>query len=245
MAETTSPAPRRNRLMRGMLLFAVGLLAGANLLYYAMTRDTPPVTYPKQSPRAAAPPPQAAATGTVPAAPAPAPLPAMTPTPATPTRVPAGVDPTRSVMRVAGPSGLLIPVDGIQAGTLLDTFNDARGQSRVHDAIDIMAPRGTPVRAVADGTVEKLFTSDAGGLTIYQFEPTGRYAYYYAHLDRYAPGLAEGDTLRQGQLVGYVGSTGNASDDAPHLHFAIFLLGPEKRWWEGTAINPYPLLGGR
>lgn len=115
----------------------------------------------------------------------------------------------------------------------------------MHDAIDIMAPRGTPVRAVADGTVEKLFTSEAGGLTLYQFEPTGRYAYYYAHLDRYAPGLAEGDTLRQGQLVGYVGSTGNASDDAPHLHFAIFLLGPEKRWWEGTAINPYPLLGGR
>ena len=99
--------------------------------------------------------------------------------------------------------------------------------------------------AAADGTVEKLFTSDAGGLTIYQFEPSGRYAYYYAHLDRYAAGLDEGDTLRRGQVIGYVGSTGNASEDAPHLHFAIFLLGPEKRWWEGTAINPYPLLGGR
>ncbi|WP_330969790.1 M23 family metallopeptidase, partial [Lysobacter sp. A3-1-A15] len=153
--------------------------------------------------------------------------------------------PPRSVMRTVGPAGLVIPVQGIAPESLQDTFNDARGQSRVHDAIDIMAPRGTPVLAVADGTVEKLFTSAAGGITLYQFEPDSRYVYYYAHLDRYAAGLEEGDTLRRGQVIGYVGSTGNASPDAPHLHFAIFLLGPEKRWWDGTAINPYPLLGGR
>ncbi|WP_394694836.1 M23 family metallopeptidase [Pseudoxanthomonas japonensis] len=141
------------------------------------------------------------------------------------------------------PSGiLLIPVQGVQATALVDTFTDARSQGRSHDAIDIMAPAGTPVLAVADGHIEKLFTSERGGLTIYQFDPAGRLAYYYAHLQGYAPGLAEQQQITRGQLLGYVGSTGNASPDAPHLHFAIFELGPEKRWWEGTAINPYPAL---
>lgn len=139
-------------------------------------------------------------------------------------------------------SALLIPVQGARAAELSDTFTDARSEGRSHDAIDIMAARGTPVVAVADGHVEKLFTSERGGLTIYQFEPTGRYAYYYAHLDRYADGLAEQQPIRRGQVIGYVGFTGNASPDAPHLHFAIFQLGPERKWWEGTAINPYPLL---
>lgn len=139
-------------------------------------------------------------------------------------------------------SSLLIPVQGARAADLSDTFSDARSEGRSHDAIDIMAPRGTPVVAVADGHVEKLFTSERGGLTIYQFEPSGRYAYYYAHLDRYADGLAEQQPIRRGQVIGYVGFTGNASPDAPHLHFAIFQLGPERKWWEGTAINPYPLL---
>ncbi len=105
-----------------------------------------------------------------------------------------------------------------------------------------MAPAGTPVLAVADGHIEKLFTSERGGLTIYQFDPAGRLAYYYAHLQGYAPGLAEQQQITRGQLLGYIGSTGNASPDAPHLHFAIFELGPEKRWWEGTALNPYPAL---
>ena len=139
-------------------------------------------------------------------------------------------------------SGLLIPVQGKTRADLVDTFTDARSQGRLHDAIDIMAQAGTPVLAVADGQVEKLFTSERGGLTLYQFEPSGKYAYYYAHLERYAPGLAEKQSLKRGQIIGYVGSTGNASPSAPHLHFAIFVLGPERRWWEGTAINPYPLL---
>lgn len=137
---------------------------------------------------------------------------------------------------------LLIPVQGVQATALVDTFTDARSQGRSHDAIDIMAPAGTPVLAVADGHIEKLFTSERGGLTIYQFDPAGRLAYYYAHLQGYAPGLAEQQQITCGQLLGYVGSTGNASPDAPHLHFAIFELGLEKRWWEGTALNPYPAL---
>lgn len=141
-------------------------------------------------------------------------------------------------------TGLLIPVSGVKAASLIDTFNDARSEGRVHDAIDIMAARGTPVLAADDGAVEKLFTSKQGGLTIYQFDPTRAYAFYYAHLDSYAPGVVEGKSLHRGDVIGFVGSTGNASPEAPHLHFAIFVLGPEKRWWQGTAINPYPLLGG-
>ncbi len=138
--------------------------------------------------------------------------------------------------------GLLIPVQGKTAADLDDTFTDARSEGRSHDAIDIMATAGTPVLAVADGHIEKLFDSERGGLTIYQFESSGQYAYYYAHLQRYADGLAEKQMVRRGQVLGYVGSTGNASPEAPHLHFAIFVLGKERHWWEGTAINPYPLL---
>ena len=105
-----------------------------------------------------------------------------------------------------------------------------------------MAPRGTPVLAVDSGTIRKLFTSKAGGFTVYQFDNDELYCYYYAHLDRYAEGLTEGKPVQRGDLIGYVGSSGNAKPDAPHLHFAIFLLGPGKRWWEGKAINPYPIL---
>lgn len=139
---------------------------------------------------------------------------------------------------------LKIPVQGIKASDLTDSFTDARGQDRVHDAIDIMAPEGTPVLAAADGPVVKLFDSVPGGLTLYQFDEAGNVAFYYAHMQRYAEGVEEGMQLRQGDLVGYVGHTGNADPAAPHLHFAIFVLGPEKRWWEGEAINPYPLFVG-
>src|SRR5690606_34267624 len=134
-----------------------------------------------------------------------------------------------------------IPVAGVDAGDLRDTFADARG-SRRHEALDIMAPRNTPVRAIEGGRIVKLFTSAAGGLTIYQFDPTQTYTYYYAHLDRYADGLEEGQTVRRGDVIGYVGSTGNASPAAPHLHFAIFRLTEEKLWWQGEPINPYPVL---
>jgi len=144
----------------------------------------------------------------------------------------------------SGPTGLLVPVQGVAAGDLHDTFGDARGSERSHEALDIMAPAGTPVLAVADGHIEKLFDSDRGGLTLYQFEPSGRWSYYYAHLQAYAPGLAEGAALKRGQVIGYVGSTGNADPAAPHLHFAVFALTPERQWWTGTPVNPYPLLGG-
>lgn len=137
---------------------------------------------------------------------------------------------------------LIVPVAGIAPADLMDTFEEKRPGQRSHEAIDIVAPRGTPVYAVDDGTLAKLFTSVPGGLTLYQFDPEGNLAYYYAHLDRYAPGLKEGMTLRRGDLIGYVGSTGNASPATPHLHFAVFRLGPQRHWWQGQAVNPYPAL---
>jgi murein DD-endopeptidase MepM/ murein hydrolase activator NlpD len=140
---------------------------------------------------------------------------------------------------------LRVPVLGVTPRQLSDTFNDTRGGMRRHEALDIPAPRGTPVIAVNDGKVVKLFNSVPGGLTIYQFDPAEKFAYYYAHLDRYAAGVTEGSLVSRGDVIGYVGSTGNANAAAPHLHFAIFELGPEKRWWKGTAINPYPFLTGR
>ncbi len=136
---------------------------------------------------------------------------------------------------------LMIPVEGVSSDALRDNFNEARNGHR-HEALDIMAARDTPVVATDDGRVAKLFYSKAGGITVYQFDPTETYCYYYAHLDHYAPGLKEGMVLRKGELLGYVGSTGDASPDAPHLHFTIFRLGPEKHWWQGTAIDPYEFL---
>lgn len=137
---------------------------------------------------------------------------------------------------------LSIPVEGVSAAALHDSFADSRDGTRAHEAIDIMAPRGTPVHATEDGVIQKLFTSKAGGLTIYQFDPTATFAYYYAHLDAYAPGVHEGQAVSRGDVIGYVGSTGNASPDAPHLHFAIFRLTPEHQWWKGDPIDPYPVL---
>jgi murein DD-endopeptidase MepM/ murein hydrolase activator NlpD len=137
---------------------------------------------------------------------------------------------------------LIIPVEGVRPEQLTDTYNERRGGTRPHEALDIMAPRGTPVRATADGRIVKLFDSKPGGLTIYAFDPTQTLAYYYAHLDRYAAGITEGTQVKQGEVIGYVGTTGNANPNAPHLHFAIFKLGPEKRWWQGTPVNPFPYL---
>lgn len=136
---------------------------------------------------------------------------------------------------------LMLPVAGTRPDTLVPSFTQRRGVSRQHEALDIMAPRGTPVLAVEDGRIAKLFTSAQGGLTIYQFDPAEQFAYYYAHLDRYAAGITEGEPVARGQILGYVGSTGNAQPDAPHLHFAVFKLGPEKSWWEGQPLDPFYL----
>lgn len=144
----------------------------------------------------------------------------------------------------AKPAGkLLIPVEGIKLTQLSDNFDQPRGKERHHEALDIMAPKGTKVIAAADGKVVKLFNSKPGGLTVYQFDPTEKYAYYYAHLDHYADGIKEGSVLKRGDLVGYVGVTGNSNKEGPHLHFAVFELTPKKEWWKGTPLNPYPMMG--
>jgi murein DD-endopeptidase MepM/ murein hydrolase activator NlpD len=135
-----------------------------------------------------------------------------------------------------------IPVEGVKANELVRSFEDRRSGTRSHEAIDILAPRNTPVKAVEDGTIARLFESKAGGTTIYQFDPTEQYCYYYAHLERYAGGLREGEKVRKGQVIGYVGTSGNAPKNTPHLHFAIFKLTAAKHWWEGTPIDPYDIL---
>jgi len=229
------------RFLRGFLLFAVGALAGSGAVMYFGMRHNAAVRTQTAAPVVTAPVAPAPAFASAPPTPSPA---------ATLPDVPAGqFDSARKPVDavetpVIDASKLLIPVQGIRAAQLVDTFTQARSNGRVHDAIDIMAPAGTPVLAATDGSVAKLFASNLGGTTLYEFDASGTVAYYYAHLQAYAPGVVEGKPLKQGEVIGYVGSTGNASPSAPHLHFAIFVLGPEKRWWQGTAINPYPLLSG-
>ncbi|HEU4851364.1 MAG TPA: M23 family metallopeptidase, partial [Telluria sp.] len=202
--------------------FIIGALLGAAAMFFYLYQ------YPA-SPEVVAPP-----------VVAPAPAPAAVPAP-----VAAPVQPAPAAAPVAqqppGLANLLMPVEGIDQSKLADTFEQARGEAK-HEAIDIAAPKGTKVFAVADGKLVKLFDSKEGGLTVYQFDPSQTYAYYYAHLDRYAEGLKEGMELKRGDLVGYVGNSGNADPATPHLHFTIFELTPEKQWWKGKAINPYPLL---
>lgn len=156
-------------------------------------------------------------------------------------------DPLTRVRTVeVGPTGLAVPVKGVRASQLVDTYKQARaGGARLHDAIDIMANAGTPVVAVADSRVEKLFFSaGGGGVTAYLRSNDGRWMYYFAHLQEYAPALREGQRLKRGDLVGRVGSTGNATSKGPHLHFAINRMGDGEKWWQGTPVNPYPLLAG-
>lgn len=153
----------------------------------------------------------------------------------------APIAPTPDEIAAIGP--LIVPVSGIEPGQLIDTFTQARADERQHDAIDIVAPRGTSVVAAAEGLVERIFFSKAGGLTVYVRSPDRRVIYYYAHLDSYVPGLMEGQQLRQGDPIGTVGFTGNANPAAPHLHFAMLFTTPEGKWYGvASAINPYPLL---
>ncbi len=155
----------------------------------------------------------------------------------------ARVPPTAQIPRSArnDVGDVLIPVAGITGNGLRSTFHEKRG-ARIHEAIDILAPRGTPVVAAVDGSIRKLFTSKAGGLTIYQYDGAEELVYYYAHLDRYADGIREGMDVKKGDVIGFVGTTGNAPPGTPHLHFSISVLPSTKEWWKGTAVDPYPIL---
>jgi murein DD-endopeptidase MepM/ murein hydrolase activator NlpD len=265
---------RVKRGLNGLLIFIAGTLFGVFAFFVVtMLRPEPPpaaeapppvappavvVAPPAAEPPAAAlppaPPPEstapppapplAPAPSAAPPSPAPAPSSSSSSSPA-PAITPAAPAVEAQPAEQPKKSTLIVPVQGITAKQLSDTYYETRGTTRRHEALDIVAPRGTPVLATDDGKVVKLFKSVPGGLTIYQFDPSERLAYYYAHLEGYAAGVAEGKPLKRGEVIGYVGTTGNANPATPHLHFAIFELGPEKRWWKGTPINPFPLLTGR
>jgi len=215
--------------LTGLAGFALGAATVLLIvwLYGGGTRTAPSVEVPQALPPA-----------TLPTAPHTTPSHTPTPAPSTIAPLPAPVPPPSDLAQ----RDLLVPVQGVPRTQLQDTFDDARSQGRVHNAIDIMSPRGTPVLATETGRIMKLFTSNLGGLTIYEFDPTETFCYYYAHLDHYAPGLKEGDQVAKGQVIAYVGSTGDASPDAPHLHFEITRLHPDKHWWQGDPLNPYPVL---
>lgn len=172
-----------------------------------------------------------------------------------PPPAPAGTDSATAAERAAGTGSpavaaedleylrgraLMVPVQGVRAAKIPDSFDDRRGTTRRHNAIDIMAARGTPVLSADDGRVYKLRTNAAGGTTIYAVDPESRFVYYYAHLDRYREGLSEGAPLAKGEVIGYVGSTGNASEKWPHLHFQVMRLTTVRRYWDGVPVNPKP-----
>jgi murein DD-endopeptidase MepM/ murein hydrolase activator NlpD len=235
--------------MRWLMTFLLGVVVGAGGLFawlHQMPHETAPAV--------------AAHTGSLPAPPAPgaagSDLEKQLPPPPTvipdltevdlPLR-PASIDQSSTPSTVAAaaavpPGKLMLPVDGLPMSQVKDTFDQPRGNERHHEALDIVAPKGSKVVAAADGKIAKLFTSKPGGLTVYVFDPSEKYAYYYAHLDRYAEGLQEGATVKRGDPLGFVGVSGNSDPNAPHLHFAVFELTPEKLWWKGTPVNPYPLL---
>lgn len=156
-------------------------------------------------------------------------------------------DPVHNIPPATAGAGLFIPVAGVTSDKLTDTFSDSRSGGRIHDAIDIMAPLGTPVLAAIDGKIARFFDSELGGITIYQLTDDGKFVLYYAHLQKRADGIVEGMPVKKGQTIGYVGDTGNAGAGNFHLHFSIARVIDPKRYWEGTYINPYPLLksGGK
>jgi len=241
--------PRARVLLIAALLFAA---LAALVLYLSLAYWSQPVTplpTPKQDAERETTPTQTATPqGPTTAAPSIAVTPTGTPTPqTTPTPAASASPPSQATTGDAASAlasmRLLIPVEGVKPSELRDTFDAARSEGRVHDAIDIAAPRGTPVVAAADGRVVKLFQSAKGGTTIYQLAAADEhFAFYYAHLDHYAEGLTEGHVARRGETIAYVGDTGNAGPGNTHLHFQIYRVADPKHFWTGENINPYPLL---
>ncbi|MGH9901022.1 MAG: M23 family metallopeptidase, partial [Pyrinomonadaceae bacterium] len=241
--------PRARILVAALFVFAA---IGALVWFLSARYRTSPVTPVELPPVGTSPDAPANQQAPTPAATAPAALPAVSPaaspvpesTPAAQATLPEGA-PAEAFPAPFAPSGsvqLLIPVAGIKPEQLRDTYNEARSAGRTHNAIDIIAPRGTPVLAAADGRVVKLFNSVPGGITLYQLSADEKMIYYYAHLDRYADNLSEGHLARRGEIIAYVGDTGNAGAGNFHLHFSVSLVSDPKRYWDGTNINPYPLL---
>ncbi|MCC6317008.1 MAG: M23 family metallopeptidase [Gemmatimonadaceae bacterium] len=175
----------------------------------------------------------------LPPARAPAPVPAGE----APTTVPTGsgrpLPDDESALRARG---LMVPVDGVPPVRVPDTFTASRGERGIHGAVDILAPRGTLVVAADGGRVWKVRSNTLGGLTIYVIDDDSRFVYYYAHLDRYVDGLAEGQRVARGDPLGYVGTTGNAPENTPHLHFQMLRYRGNGRWWDGTPLDPRPFL---
>ena len=134
---------------------------------------------------------------------------------------------------------LMVPVEGMAVADVTNTYPARRGR-RIHGALDLMAPKGTPVLAADDSVIGRLYTSTLGGIVVYAFDPDGRFVYYYAHLDRYRRGLSVGDRVSKGEVIGYVGTTGNAPRSLPHLHFQVMTRGAGRTWWDGPYLNPYP-----
>lgn len=172
--------------------------------------------------------------------------PSPTLSPVLPSPSPAAV-PTATVTPPASvsdslPYQLILPVAGIRPDQLRDTFTESRSEGRVHDAIDIIAPRGAEVKAALDGTIVRLFKSEKGGLTLYQLSPDQKFVFYYAHLDHYADAIKDGKPVKQGEVIAYVGDTGNAAAGNYHLHFAIWRISDPKKFWNGENLNPFPLL---
>jgi murein DD-endopeptidase MepM/ murein hydrolase activator NlpD len=208
-----------------------------------MNLETPPSL---AGPRDKAQPAEIAAASPPAAAPITEAIPLSNPEPApaaglTPATAPDSPDLVLSV----SPSGLIIPVSGISAERLIDTYSASRSEGRTHNAIDIMAPQGTPVVAATDGSVAKLHDSNKGGISLYQFDASGQFVYYYAHLMSYAAGITEGKQIKRGEVIGYVGDTGNATPGSYHLHFGISKTSSPGKWHGGTPINPFPLLRGQ
>ena len=233
-----------------LLLAAVGALVWFLSVRYATTPVEPIQTRPAANAEATPAPAPTAAAPTV--APPETPAPTLSPTPPVEASPQAAAPPPGEPSPPSAPpdaSGgtqvrLVVPVAGVRPEDLRDTYTQSRSEGRTHDAIDIMAPRGTPVVAAADGRVVKLFQSVPGGITLYQLATDNRTVLYYAHLDRYADGIAEGHFARRGETIGYVGDTGNAGPGNYHLHFSVSITDDPKRWHGGTNVNPYPLLRG-
>jgi murein DD-endopeptidase MepM/ murein hydrolase activator NlpD len=234
---------------RTLLVIAIGLAAVVAIVWYINQRRRPDgsnVPVIKQEPSVGKV--EESSPTQTPALPSPSPTPSgqpdefgvATPSPSVESSTHPDLTPS-----FVGKLKLIVPVQGVRTDQLLDTYSDARSEGRVHDAIDIPAAAGTPVVAAADGEIIKLFQSERGGTTIYQLSSDRKLVYYYAHLQGYAPGLAAGTSVRQGEVIGFVGDTGNAGTGNSHLHFSIAIVPDPNRYWEGTNINPFPILRGR